>query len=102
MDQFIEKNLDKEDQDFARLCVSMCEELDAINRYQQRIAAGSDANAVAVWTAAQTEEMKHFAMELEAALRIDKDFRTICQTILFTTDDIVEAGVKAEQAVEEK
>ena len=54
---------------FARLCASLTEEAEAIGWYEQRIAVEQDQEALAVMRNAQTEEFKHFAMDLEFLLR---------------------------------
>ena len=54
---------------FARLCASLTEEAEAIGWYEQRIAVEQDPEALAVMRNAQTEEFKHFAMDLEFLLR---------------------------------
>ena len=54
---------------FARLCASLTEEAEAIGWYEQRLAVEQDPEAVAVMRNAQTEEFKHFAMDLEFLLR---------------------------------
>jgi hypothetical protein len=46
---------------------------------------------------AQTEEMKHFSMDLEFLLRTVPKWRQIAQGILFTNGDIVELAEKAEK-----
>ena len=82
---------------FARLCASLTEEAEAIGWYEQRIALEQDPEALAVMRNAQTEEFKHFAMDLEFLLRRTPVWREIAQGILFTTSDIVEAGEEAEE-----
>jgi hypothetical protein len=86
---------------FARLCASLTEEAEAIGWYEQRIAVEQDQEALAVMRNAQTEEFKHFAMDLEFLLRRTPAWRGIAQGILFQEGDIVEHGEAAEeQAVE--
>ena len=81
---------------FARLCASLTEEAEAIGWYEQRLAIEQDQEAVAVMRNAQTEEFKHFAMDLEFLLRRTPLWREIAQAILFQPGDIVEAGEEAE------
>jgi hypothetical protein len=100
MKQFIEENLDAVTASNARLFSGMIEELDAINRYQQRISAESeDEELVEALTDIMNEEMKHFAMQLELAMRVDEAFRTICEGVLFQDGDVSENGAKAEKKV---
>ena len=82
---------------FARLCASLTEEAEAIGWYEQRIALEQDPEALAVMRNAQTEEFKHFAMDLEFLLRRTPVWREIAHGILFKTGDIVEAGEEAEE-----
>ena len=84
---------------FARMIASVIEEADAINWYEQRISVEKDKSAAAIMQNAQTEEFKHFGMDLEFLLRQKPDWRTILQGILFQEGDIVELGEKAEKAV---
>ena len=81
---------------FARLCVSLQEEAEAIGWYEQRIALEQDAEARAIMRDAQGEEFKHFSMDLEFLLRRKPVFREIVEGILFQPGDIVEHGEQAE------
>ena len=85
---------------FARMIVSMIEEADAINWYQQRLSLEKNREARAVMRNAQHEEFKHFGMDLEFLLRQNKDWREIMQGILFKEGSIVEHGDEAEEAAE--
>jgi hypothetical protein len=85
---------------FARMIASIIEEAQAIGWYEQRIAVEKDKVARAIMQNAQKEEFKHFGMDLEFLLRTREDWRTVMQTILFTTGDIVEAGEAAEDKVD--
>src|ERR1700742_2058404 len=82
---------------FARICASLTEEAEAIGWYEQRIAIETDREAVAVMRNAQSEEFKHFAMDLEYLLRRKPLWREIAREILFTEGDIVAAGEEAEE-----
>ena len=84
---------------FARMIVSMIEEAEAINWYEQRIAVEKTSAARAIMQNAQQEEMKHFSMDLEFLARQKKKFRTILQEVLFKPGDIVEHGEEAEEDV---
>ena len=85
---------------FARMIVSMIEEADAINWYQQRISVEKNREARAIMRSAQHEEFKHFGMDLEFLLRQNKEWRETLQGILFKPGDIVEHGDEAEEAAE--
>ena len=98
-DQYHEppEELSEETRTFARICTSLIEEAEAIGWYEQRLAVEQDAEALAVMRNAQTEEFKHFAMDLEFLLRRTPVWRDIARGILFVDGDIVEAGEEAEE-----
>lgn len=82
---------------FARMIVSLTEEAEAINWYEQRMSLEKDQSARAIMQNAQKEEFKHFAMDLEWLLRAKPLWREIAQGVLFTSGDIVEEGEEAEE-----
>ncbi len=86
---------------FARMIVSMIEEAEAIDWYEQRLAVEKDPQARAIMTNAQHEEFKHFGMDLEFLLRQNPVWREELQDILFKQGDIVEHGEEAEKDVED-
>jgi hypothetical protein len=92
--------LSDETRTFARMIVSMIEEADAINWYEQRLSVEKDAQARAIMAEAQGEEFKHFGMDLEFLLRRKPKWRVACQGILFEPGDIVEHGDQAEEQEE--
>ena len=98
-DQYHEppEELSAETRTFARMIVSLIEEAEAINWYEQRIAVEKDSQAKAIMENAQQEEFKHFGMDLEFLLRKKDKWRTILKEILFTTGDIVKRGEKGEE-----
>lgn len=81
---------------FARMIVSLIEETEAINWYEQRMSVEEDEDAKAILKNAQKEEFKHFAMDLEFLLRRKQEWRTIAEKVLFKEGDIVDLGEKAE------
>ncbi len=85
---------------FARMIVSMTEEADAINWYEQRISVEKDSAAKAIMANAQQEEFKHFGMDLEFLLRQKPKWKIILQDILFKDGDIVKHGEEAEEDAE--
>jgi hypothetical protein len=85
---------------FARMIVSLTEEAEAINWYEQRIALEKDGTAKAIMRNAQKEEMKHFSMDLEWLLRAKPLWREIAKGVLFTQGDIVKEGDEAEEEAE--
>jgi len=85
---------------FARMIVSLGEEAEAINWYEQRISVEKDKQAKAIMQNAQHEEFKHFGMDLEFLLRQKPVWRQTLQAILFKEGDIVDLGEKGEEASE--
>jgi uncharacterized protein len=82
---------------FARVCVSLTEEAEAIGWYEQRLAVEPDAQARAIMADSQGEEFKHFCMDLEFLLRRMPKWNEIARGILFQPGDIVEHGEEAEE-----
>ncbi len=101
-DQYHEppNELPQETRTFARMILSVIEEAQAIDWYEQRMSVENDDAAKAIMHNAQKEEFKHFAMDLEFLLRRKNEWREVMQRVLFTTGDIVEKGEKAEEAVD--
>ncbi|QEM02873.1 hypothetical protein DIU31_004840 [Mucilaginibacter rubeus] len=101
-DQYHEpaNELSDETRTFARMIVSLTEEAEAINWYEQRISVEKDNQAKAIMQNAQQEEFKHFGMDLEFLLRKKPVWRTTLQAILFKEGDIIELGTKGEEAAE--
>ncbi|MGI8915356.1 MAG: hypothetical protein ACR2JY_16500 [Chloroflexota bacterium] len=85
---------------FARMIVSLTEEAEAINWYEQRLAVEKDATARAIMANSQQEEYKHFGMDLEFLLRRKPKWRVALQAVLFQDGDIVEHGEEGEEAEE--
>jgi uncharacterized protein len=82
---------------FARMIVSLGEEAEAINWYEQRISVEKDKSARAIMRNAQKEEFKHFSMDLEWLFRAKPEWKEIAQGVLFKEGDIVEHGEAAEE-----
>jgi hypothetical protein len=98
-DQYHEppEELSQKTRTFARMVLSLIEEAEAIDWYEQRISVEQDRSARAIMKNAQKEEFKHFAMDLEWLLRATPEWREIAQGVLFQKGDIVELGEKAEK-----
>ncbi|HEY3328690.1 MAG TPA: hypothetical protein VGK19_01605 [Capsulimonadaceae bacterium] len=92
--------LSAETRTFAHMIVSMTEEAEAINWYEQRMSVETDNVAKAIMKNAQKEEFKHFGMDLEFLLRKKPEWREILKGILFTDGDIVKSGDEAEESVD--
>ena len=101
-DQYHEpvSELSDETRTFARMIVSLTEEAEAINWYEQRISVEKDKSAKAIMQNEQHEEFKHFGMDLEFLLRKKPVWRETLQAILFKKGDIVDLGEKGEEASE--
>jgi hypothetical protein len=101
-DQYHEpaNELSDETRTFARMIVSLTEEADAINWYEQRMSIEKDPAARAIMENAQEEEFKHFGMDLEFLLRGKEKWRAVLQKILFHEGDIVQLGKSGEEAAE--
>jgi len=82
---------------FARMILSLIEEAEAIDWYEQRLAVEKDREAKAIMRNAQMEEFKHFGMNLEFLLRRTPKWRAILEDILFKEGDIVEHAEEAEE-----
>lgn len=102
-DQYHEpaSELSQEVRTFARMILSLTEEAQAIDWYEQRMSVEKDKQAKAIMANVQKEEFKHFGMDLEFLLRRKPVWRKELQKILFTEGDIVEKGEAAEKAVGE-
>jgi uncharacterized protein len=101
-DQYHEppEELSQETRTFARMIVSMIEEAEAINWYEQRISVEKNKDAVAIMKDAQKEEFKHFGMDLEFLLRRKPLWKEILQGILFQPGSIVKHADEAEEGAE--
>ena len=98
-DQYHEppEELSQKTRTFARMMVSLIEEAEAINWYEQRISVEKDKTAKAIMENAQQEEFKHFGMDLEFLLRQKEKWRSTLKEILFKDGDIVNLGEKGEE-----
>jgi hypothetical protein len=92
--------LSEETRTFARMIVSLTEEAEAINWYEQRISVEKDAQARAIMENSQSEEFKHFGMDLEFLIRGKPKWRVALERILFHSGDIVQLGEQGESAEE--
>lgn len=99
-DQYHEppEELPQETRTLARMLISLIEEAEAIDWYEQRLAVEMDEAAKAIMRNAQLEEFKHFGMDLEFLLRRMPRWRQVLQGILFQEGDILELAQKAEEA----
>src|SRR5262250_1568996 len=93
---FHEVDLTPETRDMHRAIVSLMEELEAIDWYQQRIDATSDEALRAILTHNRDEEKEHASMVLEWIRRHDAAFDANLKKYLFTTLPITERADKPE------
>ena len=103
-DQYHEpvEELSQKTRTFARMVMGLTEEAEAIDWYEQRMSVEKDETAKKIMQNAQTEEMKHFSMDLEFLLRAKPQWKKIAQGILFTNGDIVKLAEKAEKEADEQ
>ena len=103
-DQYHEpaNELSQETRTFARMIASLTEEAEAIGWYEQRLSVEQNQEARAIMATAQSEEFKHFGMDLEFLLRQKPKWRVALQNILFKAGSIVEHGEDAEKAEDQQ
>jgi hypothetical protein len=88
--------LDEATIDHHRAMTSLCEELEAVDWYDQRVKATADATLAAVLAHNRDEEKEHASMTLEWLRRRDPTLDGHLRTYLFTSDPITEIEVEAE------
>ena len=81
-----------------RAIVSVMEELEAVDWYDQRVAAASDAELAAILAHNRDEEKEHAAMMIEWLRRRDPAFDEQLRTYLFTEGPILGIEAVAEAA----
>jgi len=79
-----------------RAIASLQEELEAIDWYDQRVAATDDQSLAEILAHNRDEEKEHAAMALEWLRRHDPVFDTVLRTYLFTEEPIVEVELEVE------
>jgi uncharacterized protein len=93
-----EDRLSSQTIDRHRAVVSIQEELEAVDWYDQRVEATSDADLAGVLAHNRDEEKEHAAMTLEWLRRHDPTLDRHLRTYLFTEGSILETEVEAESA----
>ncbi len=83
-----------------RAVVSLQEELEAIDWYDQRVEAATEAELASVLAHNRDEEKEHAAMVLEWLRRRDPVLDRHLRTYLFTSAPIVEIEAEAEAATD--
>jgi ferritin-like protein len=96
--------LSEETKNLHRAIVSLVEELEAVDWYQQRAEACTDPDLKAVLIHNKNEEIEHACMNLEWLRRRSPEIDERLRTYLFAEGPIteIEAKVKAAQAAGEK
>ena len=84
------QDLTPQTRDMHRAIVSLMEELEAIDWYQQRIDAATDDVLRTILTHNRDEEKEHASMVLEWIRRHDPAFDAHLKQYLFTTEPITE------------
>src|ERR1700723_3637907 len=87
--------LDEATVDHHRAMTSLCEELEAIDWYDQRVKATSDASLAAVLAHNRDDEKEHAAMTLEGLHRREAALDSELRKYLFTSEPITEVGAGA-------
>jgi ferritin-like protein len=93
-----EERLTPATRDLHRAIVSLMEELEAVDWYQQRVDATDDAELREILAHNRDEEKEHAAMVLEWIRRRDDGFSGVLKTYLFSEgsiteiEDVVEKG----------
>jgi uncharacterized protein len=90
------EDLDEATIDRHRANVSLKEELEAVDWYDQRVRATGDQSLAAVLAHNRDEEKEHAAMTLEWLRRHDPVLDTALRTYLFTTEPITEIEKEVE------
>ena len=84
------EKLSDETIDYHRAVVSLMEELEAVDWYNQRVDATDDESLAAVLAHNRDEEKEHAAMTLEWLRRRDPELDAQLRTYLFTDGPITE------------
>ena len=93
-----EEELKPETKDRHRAIVSIMEELEAIDWYDQRIDAAGDAELAAILAHNRDEEKEHASMLLEWLRRRDAKLDETLRTYLFTDKPVLEIEEAADAA----
>jgi hypothetical protein len=87
-----EELLDEATIDHHRAMTSLCEELEAIDWYDQRVRATADESLAAILAYNRDDEKEHAAMALEWLRRRDVALDANLRKFLFTSGPITELG----------
>jgi ferritin-like protein len=95
------QDLSPQTRDMHRAILSLMEELEAIDWYQQRIDATTDESLRAILAHNRDEEKEHASMVLEWIRRRDPSFDQHLKEYLFTTTSITERESKLENQTQQ-
>lgn len=84
------EKLDEKTRDITRALVSLKEEIEAVDWYNQRIAASSNSDLKAILAHNRDEEIEHAVMTIEWLRRNMDKWDEELRTYLFTEGDITE------------
>jgi ferritin-like protein len=93
-----EEGLSPETIDRHRAIASIMEELEAVDWYDQRVAAASDPELAKILAHNRDEEKEHAAMTLEWLRRHDPKLNEHLRTYLFTEKSVLEIEHEAEDS----
>jgi len=91
-----EDSLSSATKDRHRAIVSLQEELEAVDWYDQRVEAADDAELSGILAHNRDEEKEHAAMVLEWLRRKDPKWDEMLTTYLFTDEPVLEVEEEAE------
>ena len=96
------ESLSSEVKDRHRAIVSIMEELEAIDWYDQRVEGATDAELAAILAHNRDEEKEHAAMTLEWLRRRDPKLDEVLRTYLFKEQPVleIEHAVEAGKAID--
>jgi len=92
--------LNEEALDYHRAMSSLCEELEAIDWYHQRVQATTDESLAVVLAYNRDDEKEHAAMALEWLRRRDTALDAQLRKFLFSSGPITEVGESSEATSE--
>ena len=95
------ESLDRATIDYHRAIVSLKEELEAVDWYNQRATASDDASLVAILAHNRDEEKEHACMTLEWLRRHDPVLDRHLRTYLFTEEPVTQVEAEATSASSE-
>lgn len=97
-EQLHESDLSDETLDRHRAIVSLMEELEAVDWYNQRVEATKDASLAAILKHNRDEEAEHAAMLIEWLRRAYPEFAHELKEYLFSEGDIVAVEEKSKRS----